>query len=214
MIEQISSGRLPQISYSQSRNYTQTDVKTNDPESQFYEEEPERNTEETETKGTRRVTQDFASKRGKDKFALMMTVMATAHRLLITNTTLTRRSLYYDLKNERTSNLVPEQRCLDQAVHHVANLLNCAPWELSESLLFWKKFNFELQQISSLLNFTVFFSKSQFYRNRNNCIKDIEKILFILFSSYIFLFSQIHFLFEKLIVQIYCQRRRDWSQAN
>ncbi|XP_006614168.2 meiotic recombination protein W68 [Apis dorsata] len=131
VIEQISSGRLPQISYSQSRNYTQTDVETNDLESQFYEEEPERNTEETETKGTRRVTQDFASKRGKDKFALMMTVMATAHRLLITNTTLTRRSLYYDLKNERTSNLVPEQRCLDQAVHHVANLLNCAPWELN-----------------------------------------------------------------------------------
>ncbi|XP_043799106.1 meiotic recombination protein W68 [Apis laboriosa] len=131
VIEQISSGRLPQISYSQPRNYTQTDVETNDPESQFYEEEPERNTEETVTKGTRRVTQDFASKRGKDKFALMMTVMATAHRLLITNTTLTRRSLYYDLKNERTSNLVPEQRCLDQAVHHVANLLNCAPWELN-----------------------------------------------------------------------------------
>ncbi|XP_061937950.1 meiotic recombination protein W68 isoform X2 [Apis cerana] len=132
VIEQISSGRLPQISYSQPRNYTQTDVEMieNDPESQFHEE-PERNVEETERKGTTRVTQDFASKRSKHKFALMMTVMATAHRLLITNTTLTRRSLYYDLKNEKTSNLVPEQRCLDQAVYHVANLLNCAPWDLN-----------------------------------------------------------------------------------
>lgn len=151
VIEQISSGRLPQISYSQPRNYTQTDVEMieNDPESQFHEE-PERNVEETERKGTTRVTQDFASKRSKHKFALMMTVMATAHRLLITNTTLTRRSLYYDLKNEKTSNLVPEQRCLDQAVYHVANLLNCAPWDLSESPLFsLKKFNFELFHRSS-----------------------------------------------------------------
>ena len=154
VIEQISSGRLPQISYSLPRNYARTDVEMieNDPESQFHEEKPERNVEETEGNGTRRVTQDFASKRGKDKFALMMTVMATAHRLLITNTTLTRRSLYYDLKNENTSNLVPEQRCLDQAVHHVANLLNCAPWDLSESLLFsFKKTQFRI--ISSYIFF-------------------------------------------------------------
>lgn len=159
VIEQISSGRLPQISYSQPRNYTQTDVEMieNDPESQFHEE-PERNVEETERKGTTRVTQDFASKRSKHKFALMMTVMATAHRLLITNTTLTRRSLYYDLKNEKTSNLVPEQRCLDQAVYHVANLLNCAPWDLSESLLFsLKKFNFEFFYFIVLLFFDCIF---------------------------------------------------------
>ncbi|XP_026299488.1 meiotic recombination protein W68 [Apis mellifera] len=159
VIEQISSGRLPQISYSLPRNYARTDVEMieNDPESQFHEEKPERNVEETEGNGTRRVTQDFASKRGKDKFALMMTVMATAHRLLITNTTLTRRSLYYDLKNENTSNLVPEQRCLDQAVHHVANLLNCAPWDLSEYwgkilILFYSCLYFSLKILSDRLD--------------------------------------------------------------
>lgn len=78
---------------------------------------------------------NFATKRGKDKLALTMTVMAAAHRLLIINSTITRRSLYYDLKNDKTLNLVPVQGYLDQAVNRVANLLNCSPWELSKCLM-------------------------------------------------------------------------------
>ncbi|XP_017754894.1 PREDICTED: meiotic recombination protein W68 [Eufriesea mexicana] len=131
-IQQICSGRLPQIFCTLPRNCASLDTQTSDDtdfESQFHEESG-RDSDETERYGTRPLA-DFASKRGKDKFALIMIVMATAHRLLITNCTVTRRSLYYDLKNENTWHLVPEQRYLDQAVNHVANLLNCPPWELN-----------------------------------------------------------------------------------
>ncbi|XP_078051345.1 meiotic W68 [Augochlora pura] len=81
--------------------------------------------------GEKRSVMDFARSKGKDKFALTMTVMAAAHRLLITNTTITRRSLYYDLKNEKSLSLVPEQRHVDLAVNQVARILNCAPWDLN-----------------------------------------------------------------------------------
>ena len=152
VIQQICSGRLPQISNLLSENYTPVDTQTvedDDFESEFHEELGQ-NVDGTERNETRTVA-NFGTKRGKDRFALMMTVMATAHRLLITNSTITRRSLYYDLKNDRTSNLVPEQRYLDQAVHHVANLLNCSPWELSES------FSLEFNQIPAHLPFHFFF---------------------------------------------------------
>ncbi|KOC62684.1 Meiotic recombination protein SPO11 [Habropoda laboriosa] len=132
IIQQICSGRLPKISYSSSQNYASTGTQTTEEinfESQF-PEDSEQITEESEQHERKSVI-SFARKRGKDKFALMITVMAAAHRLLITNSSITRRSLYYDLKKEKTSNLVPEQRNLDQAVNHVANLLNCAPWELN-----------------------------------------------------------------------------------
>ncbi|XP_033348911.1 meiotic recombination protein W68 [Bombus vosnesenskii] len=132
IIQQICSGRLPQISYSSARNYATVDTHTaedNDLESEFHEE-PDQNSEEIKRNEIRTVI-NFATKRGKDKFALTMTVMAAAHRLLIINSTITRRSLYYDLKNDKTLNLVPEQGYLDQAVNHVANLLNCSPWELN-----------------------------------------------------------------------------------
>ncbi|KZC12973.1 PREDICTED: meiotic recombination protein SPO11 [Dufourea novaeangliae] len=133
IIQQLCSGRLPQMSYSSSHPYTLTGtqqiMEENDDESQFPEESNEINGESYQS--DKKTVINFARKRSKDKFALMMTVMAAAHRLLITNTTITRRSLYYDLKNEKTSNLVPEQRQVDLAVNHVANLLNCAPWELN-----------------------------------------------------------------------------------
>ncbi|CAK9828508.1 Meiotic recombination protein SPO11 [Anthophora retusa] len=130
IIRQICSGRLPQISYSSSRNSTNSQIsEENDLETQFHEDS-DRIAEEFEENGERTVI-NFARKRGKDKFSLMITVMAAAHRLLITNSCITRRSLYYDLKNEKTSCLVPEQRHLDHAVNQVANLLNCAPWELN-----------------------------------------------------------------------------------
>ncbi|CAK9799161.1 Meiotic recombination protein SPO11 [Anthophora quadrimaculata] len=129
IIRQICSGRLPQISYS-SRNSTDSQTsEENDFQKQFHEDS-DQITEEFEQSDERTVI-SFARKRGKDKFSLMITVMAAVHRLLITNSCITRRSLYYDLKNEKTSCLVPEQRHLDQAVNQVANLLNCAPWELN-----------------------------------------------------------------------------------
>ncbi|KAF3420677.1 hypothetical protein E2986_02238 [Frieseomelitta varia] len=130
VIQQICSGRLPQISNSLSENCTPVDTQQDDDFVSEFHEEPGQNFDGTERKETGTVA-NFGTKRGKDRFALMMIVMATAHRLLITNSTITRRSLYYNLKNDRTSNLVPEQRYLDQAVHHVANLLNCSPWELN-----------------------------------------------------------------------------------
>ncbi|XP_076243955.1 meiotic W68 [Calliopsis andreniformis] len=136
IIQQISSGQLPKISpllhNSTSLNTQVFDENYSD--SPTFEscpfEESEQINEEGEQSNKRLVT-DFAKSRSKDKFALMMTVMAAAHRLLITNTTITRRSLYYDLKSKKTLDLAPEQRYVDQAVNHVATLLNCAPWELN-----------------------------------------------------------------------------------
>ena len=151
LIQQICSGRLPQISNSLSENCTPVDTRQDDDFVSEFHEEPGQSFDGTERKETGTVA-NFGAKSGKDSFALTMIVMATAHRLLITNATITRRSLYYSLKNERTSDLVPEQRYLDQAVHRVANLLNCSPWELSES------FSVEFNQILAHLPFHFFFS--------------------------------------------------------
>nr|XP_003707764.1 PREDICTED: meiotic recombination protein SPO11 [Megachile rotundata] len=132
IIQQICSNQLPSISCSVLKNSNKTDSQTysqND-SSNFASRTPD-GEESDEERVDRKVVANFAASRGKDKFALMMTVMATAHRLLITNTTATRRSLYYDLKNEETSNLVLGQGYVDRAVNCVANLLNCAPWELN-----------------------------------------------------------------------------------
>ncbi|XP_024890185.1 meiotic recombination protein W68 [Temnothorax curvispinosus] len=73
---------------------------------------------------------DFAVKSSRNKFVLMVVLMAEAHRLLLTNTAKTRRSFYYDLKNETTDDLVPNQRYVDRTLNDVANLLECAPWDL------------------------------------------------------------------------------------
>ncbi|XP_076669899.1 meiotic W68 isoform X2 [Andrena cerasifolii] len=134
VIQQICSGRLPQISSPLSHNRTATDTQLSledDPSASNLESQSLEEIEETNEPVAKKSSTDFAKKGCKDKFALTMTVMAAAHHLLLTNTTITRRSLYYDLKNKKTSSLVPEQRYVDQAVNHVANLLNCAPWELN-----------------------------------------------------------------------------------
>nr|XP_033334674.1 meiotic recombination protein SPO11 [Megalopta genalis] len=132
MLEQLCSGRLPFVSYSASQSYSSVDTQML--EDSTIESEPiedlEKIVDERDTSEKRSVI-DFARTRGKEKFALLMTVMAAAHRLLITNTTITRRSLYYDLKNERTLSLVPEQRHVDLAVNQAAKILNCAPWDLN-----------------------------------------------------------------------------------
>lgn len=165
VIQQICSGRLPKISSSLSHNRTATDTQMpleDDPsasnlESQYPEEAEE--IEEANEPITKKSSTDFVKKGSKGKFALTMTVMATAHHLLLTNTTITRRSLYYDLKNKKTLNLVPEQRCVDQAVNRVANLLNCAPWELSECLSY-----FLFSSIIEPTNFSSFATSSLIYQ--------------------------------------------------
>ncbi|KAI4504858.1 hypothetical protein M0802_000408 [Mischocyttarus mexicanus] len=75
-------------------------------------------------------SKDSYHKRGKNKLALMMKVMAMSHRLLITNTIITRRSFYYDLKNDIANILAPKQQYVDLAVNNIAEILNCAPWDL------------------------------------------------------------------------------------
>lgn len=89
-------------------------------------------TDDGDTQNSEKTTVDFAVKSSRNKFVLMIMIIAEAHRLLLTNTTKTRRSLYYDLKNETTDYLVPDQRYVDRALNDVANLLECAPWDLSE----------------------------------------------------------------------------------
>lgn len=147
IIEQISTGQAPYISYFSGRNISKSAV----PEENVYSEcsiDPQQETmffndiltdcteeqdaDDENTQNSEKTTVDFAVKSSRNKFVLMVMIIAEAHRLLLTNTTRTRRSLYYDLKNETTNYLVPDQRYVDRALNDVANLLECAPWDLSE----------------------------------------------------------------------------------
>lgn len=150
IIEQISTGWSPRITYHSARNINkrfplrEENVYSgclsnsqieflDDSLSDFIKDEDK---QENIDKNPERITVDFGIKRSRDKFVLMMTIMAEAHHLLLTNTTKTRRAFYYDLKNQTTENLVPEQAYIDRALNDVANLLECVPWELSKSYIF------------------------------------------------------------------------------
>lgn len=148
IIEQISTGRSPCISYCSGRNASagfnvrDESVRPGCSVDMTFcgdysiDSVEERNTaqERNYSEDSGRTTVDFAIKRSRDKFVLMMIIMAEAHRLLLTNTTKTRRSFYYDLKNSTTEYLIPRQKYVDRALNDVADLLRCAPWDLSESI--------------------------------------------------------------------------------
>lgn len=128
IIQKIRSGEFPNVfvpsNYDKmaSLELLENDVNESDRKTfEFAEDESSLN---------RTNSMDFCRKRSKNKLALMMKVMAMSHRLLITNTTITRRSFYYDLRNDIAGILVPTQKYIDLAVHDVAELLNCAPWDL------------------------------------------------------------------------------------
>jgi len=150
IIEQISTGQAPCISYFSGQNiisksstheeniYTGCSVDSFREEMMFFNgtlldfaEEQDANNGDT-FQNSEKTTVDFAVKNSRNKFVLMMLTMAEAHRLLLTNTIKTKRSFYYDLKNETTKYLVPNQGYVDRALNDIANLLECAPWDLSE----------------------------------------------------------------------------------
>ncbi|XP_071554995.1 meiotic recombination protein W68 [Temnothorax nylanderi] len=147
IIEHISTGQAPYISYFSGQHVISkssvreenvypecsVDPRTetmsfNDNLTDFAEEQEADDGDNSKNSG--KTTVDFAVKSSRNKFVLMAVLMAEAHRLLLTNTTKTRRSFYYDLKNETTGDLVPDQRYVDRTLNDVANLLECAPWDL------------------------------------------------------------------------------------
>ncbi|XP_019883212.2 meiotic recombination protein W68 [Camponotus floridanus] len=151
IIKQISAGQLPCISFCSNRNSAtessllkknvgaicqsnlQSNVLPNDCLFDFIDKQNAENREqrkENNFQNLKKMIVDFAMKNSRNKFILMMMIMSEAHRLLLTNTTKTKRSFYYDLKNEITKRLMPHQRSIDCAVNSVANLLECAPWDL------------------------------------------------------------------------------------
>ncbi|XP_028049570.1 meiotic recombination protein W68 [Monomorium pharaonis] len=148
IIEQISVGQAPYLSYSNGQNViSKLSVREKNVYSKcsgdlqrktmFFNdtvidlaEEQTINDEDTSQKSTEKTTVDFAINSSRNKFVLMMVMIAEIHHLLLTNTTRTRRSLYYDLKNETTKYLVPHQGYVDRALNDIANLLECAPWDL------------------------------------------------------------------------------------
>ncbi|XP_018049212.1 PREDICTED: meiotic recombination protein W68 [Atta colombica] len=148
IIKQISSEQAPCISYFSGRNDISklSTHKENlgcsvDPDSQvregtmFFNDAlidfvEEQNTDNRDTQNLEKTTVDFAVKSSRKKFVLMMVIMAEVHHLLLTNTTKTRRAFYYDLKKETTKYLVPIQQYVDRALNDIANLLECAPWDL------------------------------------------------------------------------------------
>jgi len=97
----------------------------------------EQNIDNRDTQNLEKTTVDFAVKSSRKKFVLMMVIMAEVHHLLLTNTTKTRRAFYYDLKKETTKYLVPIQQYVDRALNDIANLLECAPWNLSELVRYY-----------------------------------------------------------------------------
>lgn len=149
IIEQICAGRPPRVSYPSGQSVTaesssqrredavypgcSTDSGLGDDATGMPDHpwSDERDTEEDEDAECPTIV-DFAMKRSRDKFVLMTMVMAEAHHLLLTNTSKTRRSFYYELKSDATVHLVPDQRYVDRALNNVAGLLECAPWDLSE----------------------------------------------------------------------------------
>lgn len=152
IIEQISSEQAPCISYFSGPNdiSKSSTRKENiypgcsvDPDSQVREKTmffndaltdfvEEQDTNNKDTQNLEKTTVDFAVKSSRNKFVLMMVIMAEVHHLLLMNTTKTRRAFYYDLKKETTNYLVSNQRYVDRALNDIANLLECAPWDLSE----------------------------------------------------------------------------------
>lgn len=77
------------------------------------------------------TTVNFKRKKSRKNLVLLLTVMSNVHKMLINRTTKTRRSLYYELQsNPGNSLLAPTQRFVDDAVNHVASILDRAPWEL------------------------------------------------------------------------------------
>lgn len=147
IIKQISTGQPPCLSYYSNRNIAtesslrkenvsaicqsnlRSNVLSNDP--LFDSTDKHNMKKENDFQNSKKITVDFAIKCSRNKFILMSMVMSEAHRLLLTNTTKTKRSFYYDLKNEITKNVMPHQKSIDCAVNNVANLLECAPWDLS-----------------------------------------------------------------------------------
>ncbi|GAB1868820.1 DNA topoisomerase (ATP-hydrolyzing) [Camponotus japonicus] len=151
IIKQISAGQPPCISFCSNRNTAiesslrkknvdaicqsnlQSNILSNDCLFDFIDKQNAENREqrkENNFQNSKKMMVDFAMKSSRNKFILMMMIMSKAHRLLLTNTTKTKRSFYYDLKNEITKSLMPHQRSIDCAVNSVANLLECAPWDL------------------------------------------------------------------------------------
>ena len=155
IIKQISSEQAPCISYFSGRNdISKLSIhKENlgcsvDPDSQvregtmFFNDAlidfvEEQSTDNRDTQNLEKTTVDFAVKSSRKKFVLMMVIMAEVHHLLLTNTTKTRRAFYYDLKKETTKYLVPIQQYVDRALNDIANLLECAPWNLSELVRYY-----------------------------------------------------------------------------
>ncbi|XP_021922584.1 meiotic recombination protein SPO11 isoform X2 [Zootermopsis nevadensis] len=67
----------------------------------------------------------FSSRRSRPKFALIIHLLGVVHRLLFTQSTCTRRQLYY-----QNVALVRSQGLLDAAVRDICSLLNAPAWEL------------------------------------------------------------------------------------
>nr|ATL75374.1 meiotic recombination protein SPO11 [Diachasma muliebre] len=77
-----------------------------------------------------RCVVDFSHKRGKIKLALMMTVAAKAHKLLIAGEYQTKRSMYYELKGGPLGRFIDQQSITDGTINNVAKMLECNTWEL------------------------------------------------------------------------------------
>ncbi|XP_029160281.1 meiotic recombination protein W68 isoform X2 [Nylanderia fulva] len=147
IINQIAAGQPPCISYcnidksiatkksnlceknvhAECSSSLQLNTISNDFSSNFADKQDtgEKNSFENSKK-----TIDFAIENSRNKFTLMVMILSEVHHLLLTNTTKTKRSFYYDLKNKVTKSLMLNQRSIDCALNSVANLLDCAPWDL------------------------------------------------------------------------------------
>ncbi|XP_011685189.1 PREDICTED: meiotic recombination protein SPO11 [Wasmannia auropunctata] len=152
IIEQISAEQAPRISYFNGQNiisklstheenvYPESSSSSNSnsqlvqQETMFFKdtltEEQDADNRDIPQKSEKTII-DFTMRSRRNKFVLIVVILAEIHYLLIRNITKTRRSFYYNLKSEATKlYLVPSQRYIDRALNDIANLLGCAPWDL------------------------------------------------------------------------------------
>lgn len=103
--------------------------------------------------GSHTKTIVFSGHRKRQRFALIMRVMAHVYRNLTAHLGnhvdnefyCNKREFYYSLKNEKIKRFVRGQGNVEWAIDQVTMLLECGPWDLGkeiiEGVIFFEKFN-------------------------------------------------------------------------
>ncbi|XP_034933804.1 meiotic recombination protein SPO11 [Chelonus insularis] len=129
IIQQINQNKIPEISYLNKSVLEMNDIYMSEDDS---DKENDNNCNEVELikskKENRQIS--FALERGRTKMVRLMIVLSKAYKLLLTNKTQTKRSLFYELKAGDAKELFINELVVDRIISDAANLFSCATWDL------------------------------------------------------------------------------------